>query len=78
MNAVIPKLLFYKLNNLDFQMIIMKHLYTIYYFTQLLCSFITPLINNVHLGHGIQEIHLRYVCQERVKQHEWRISHHYT
>jgi hypothetical protein len=30
---------------------------------------ITPLINNVHL---------RYVCQERVKQHEWRIRHHYT
>jgi hypothetical protein len=54
-------------------------LYTIYYFTQILCSFIiTPLINNVHLGHGIQEIHLGYVCQERVNQHEWRISHHYT
>jgi hypothetical protein len=53
-------------------------LYTIYYFTQLLCSFITPLINNVHLGHGVQEIHLGYVCQERVNQHEWRISHHYT
>jgi hypothetical protein len=30
---------------------------------------ITPLINNIHLG---------YICQERVKQHEWRISHHYT
>jgi hypothetical protein len=38
MNAVILKLLFYKLNNLDFLMIIMKQtyfeLYTIYYFTQ--------------------------------------------
>ena len=30
---------------------------------------ITPLISYVHLG---------YVCQERVKQYEWRISHHYT
>jgi hypothetical protein len=46
--------------------------------TQLLCCFITPLINNIHLGHGIQEIHLGYVCQERVNQHEWCISHHYT
>jgi hypothetical protein len=26
MNAVIPKLLFYNLNNLDFLMIIMKHI----------------------------------------------------
>jgi hypothetical protein len=79
MHAIIPKLSFYKLNNLDFLMIIMNFdLYTIYYFTQLLCCFITPLINNVHLRHGIQEIHLGYVCQERVNQHEWCISHHYT
>ena len=36
-----------------------------------ICSYINvaPLINNVHLG---------YVCQERVKQYEWRISHFYT
>jgi hypothetical protein len=26
----------------------------------------------------LKEIHLGYVCQERVNQHEWRISHHYT
>jgi hypothetical protein len=64
-------------------MIIMKHILSCTPFTilpkQLLFpSFITPLINNVHLGHGVQEIHLGYVCQERVNQHEWRISHHYT
>jgi len=30
---------------------------------------VTPLISYVHLG---------YVCQERVKQYEWHVSHHYT
>jgi hypothetical protein len=30
---------------------------------------ITPLFNHDHLG---------YICQERVKQHEWHISHHDT
>jgi hypothetical protein len=60
MNAVILKLLFYKLNNLDFLMIIMKHILICTPYTILpnYCSFITPLINNVHLGHSIQEIHL--------------------
>ena len=37
---------------------------------------ITPLINYVHLGYA--SFHLGNVCQERVKQHEWHVSHHYT
>jgi hypothetical protein len=36
------------------------------------------VINNVYLGHSIQEIHLGYICKERVNQHLWCISHHYT
>jgi len=37
---------------------------------------ITPLIKYVHLGYEL--FHLGNVCQERVKQHEWHVSHHYT
>ena len=44
------------------------HFFLNRHFTYMYIS-ITPLIIYVHLG---------YVCQQRVKPHEWRICHHHT
>jgi hypothetical protein len=44
MNAVIPKLLFYKLNNLDFLMIIMKHILSCTPFTILPNYYVPSLL----------------------------------